>query len=353
MFKFSEKICSIFFIIIFLFSFSIILQAQEKNILIVTVGGAITGTQEDNLSGKFKVSSSEELLGLRANEINSLANISFKHLYSVASQDLTKQMLIDMGKEVNSFIKQDNIDAVIVTHGTDTLEETAYFLNLTVNTTKPIIITGSLRASLHVSSDSIQNLIDSVRVAIHPNSSSKGVLVVANTKIVSARHIQKTKNYSLEGLSSNEIGVLGYVYNEIVDFYVTPLKKHTFASQFNIESIKALPDVDIVYGYIGNDSLNYKNKSKGIVVAGVGSGNIHRSFLNELITIQEKGVQVVRSTRVKGDVVFNAKSSEINDSKYNFVAANSLTPEKARILLMLALTQTSDPQKIQSIFNTY
>ncbi|MBH38086.1 L-asparaginase 2 [bacterium] len=330
------------------------LVAELKTIQLITMGGAITGTQKDALSGKFKLSSrSAETLVAGNIEILELADIKFKELFNIPSQEITTEHWIKLAKEVDKAVNNITNDAVIITHGTDTLEETAYFLNLTIKTKKPIIITGAIRAALHPSSDSTQNLIDSIRVATHPNASNKGVLVVANGKIISARQIQKNYNHSLDALESSEIGILGYVHNEIIDFHTASIKKHTLYSEFDIKTIEDLPTVDIAYAYSGGLSANLKNKVNGLIIAGVGSGNISKKNIAILKKLQKNNIQIVRSTRNIGAPLYSTIGSEINDKYLEFVSSNNLSPQKARILLMLALHKTKDPNKIRSYFENH
>lgn len=329
-------------------------QAELKRIHLITMGGAMSGTQKNALSGEFALSSRGAETVVASNiEILDLADITFEELYNLPSQEITHKHWIDLAKKIDTTLQDKSIDAVIITHGTDTIEETAYFLNLTVKTKKPIIITGAIRAALHPSSDSTQNLIDAIRVATHPNSKNRGVMVVANGKIMSAREIQKNHNHSLDALESSEIGILGYVHNEIIDFHSTSSKKHTFYSAFNIQSINDLPNVAIAYSYSGGANLNITKDLKGLVIAGVGSGNVDKRTLVYLKQLQKKDIQVVRSSRNIGAPVYSSESSEIKDSELNFIASNNLSPQKARILLMLALNETSDPKKIKGYFDTH
>jgi len=329
-------------------------MAELKTIQLITTGGAISGTQKDMLSGKFKLSSrSAETLVAANIEILELSDIKFKELYNIPSQEITSKHWIKLAKEVNKAVNDITIDAIVITHGTDTLEETAYFLNLTIKTTKPIILTGAIRAALHPSSDSAQNLIDSIRVATHDKAKNKGVLVVANGKIISARQIQKNYNHSLDALESSEIGILGYVHNEIIDFHATTLKKHTQYSDFDINTISNLPNVDIIYTYAGNPTIDLSESTQGVIIAGVGSGNVNKQTLKKLKSLQKNKIQIVRSSRYSGAPLYSGKSSEINDKFLNFVSANNLSPQKARILLMLSLSQTNDPNKIRSYFETH
>jgi len=328
--------------------------AELKTIQLITTGGAISGTQKNMLSGKFKLGArNAETLVASNIEILELADIRFNELYNLPSQEITTKHWIKLAKEIEKAVNDITIDAVVITHGTDTLDETAYFLNLTIKTKKPIIITGAIRAALHPSSDSAQNLIDSVRVAINDKAKSKGVLVVSNGKIISARQVQKNYNHSLDAIESSEIGLLGYVHNEIVDFHTTSIKKHTLYSEFDIKTISDLPEVDIIYTYAGGTNLHITKPIKGLVVAGVGAGNMNKETIKKLKELQKNNIQVVRSTRNIGAPLYSSQSSEINDKFLNFISSNNLSPQKARILLMLSLEKTKDPSKIRSYFETH
>ncbi len=341
----------------FVLSDSILLEAKKgtrKNVVVLTIGGAISETQIDAMSSKFELASSGAgILAARTLEVKQLANVSYEEMFNVPSQEMSDIRRVKLAKRVSALIKKDNVDAVIVTHGTDTIEETAYFLHLTVHTDKPIVFTGAIRASLHPSSDTVQNLMDAVRVAIHKDSTKKGVLVVMNNTIVSARQVQKNNTFHLQSMRGTGIGVMGYVYNEVVDFHVMSTKIHTKSSEFNIDNIQELPNVDIVYDVADSEKVNMKEKQKGVDLAEVELDNINKEGLSQLHFFGKKGVQVVQSSVIQGEPVYRAKASEVDDKNHGFVASANLNPQKARTLLKLALTKTTDPKRIQYYFNTY
>ena len=272
---------------------------------------------------------------------------------NLPSQKIDFAELIKIAKAVNEEINKKSVDGVIVTHGTDTMEVTAYFLNLVIKTKKPIVVTGGMLAQSHPSSDIFQNMLDSVRVASNKNAFNKGVLVVGNKTIISAREYQKISTNALGDFGSTSIGVLGYVHNEIVDIHHSSTKIHTTFSSFNIKEISSLPEVDIAYIHGGVKSVFSSKNTEGIVIAGVGSGNISQDGLESLKSMQKKGKFIVRASLIQGHPVFSNISSEVDDKNLNFIAANNLNPQKARVLLALCLTKTKDIDKIREIFMTY
>jgi L-asparaginase len=244
---------------------------------------------------------------------------------------------------------------VVITHGTDTLEETAYFLNLVIKSEKPVILVGSMRPSTSLSADGPLNLYNAVATAANKESIGKGVLVVFNDYIYSARDVTKTHTTNVATFRSDNSGPIGHAHYGKVKFYYTPTRLHTKNSIFDINDLETLPTVDILYGYANQSALMTKQLVEsgvdGIIYAGTGDGNLYKDSLKIMIEAVSKGTILVRSARVgSGFVVPNA---EINDTEYGFVTADNLNPQKARILLMLALTKTKDSKEIQKLFWKY
>jgi L-asparaginase len=260
---------------------------------------------------------------------------------------------ITLAKRVNELLAQKDVDGIVVTHGTDTMEETAFFLSLVTGNAKPVVLVGAMRPSTAISADGPANLYNAVVVASSPESKNRGVVVCMNDKVYGARDVTKTNTTSVETFQSPNFGAIGYVHNGKVRYNVAAEKPH--AAMFNIAGLTTLPKVGIAYGYsnVQGDvvKMMVKNGYKGIVYAGVGNGNIHKNVFPELENARKKGVIVVRSSRVPtGATTLDA---EVDDNKYQFVASWGLNPQKARILLMLALTKTDDWKKIQEYFNNY
>jgi L-asparaginase len=276
---------------------------------------------------------------------------------SVETEDFlpfdTPQELKDLSLRISARLQDPDIAGVVFTHGTNTIEETAYFLNLTVKSDKPVVIVGAQRPFSTLSSDAPLNLLNAIRVAAEPASRGKGTLVVLNDEINAARDVTKTNTYRVETFQAREVGILGYADPDRIVFYRAPTRKHTTQSQFDLTQINEFPKVTILYGYSGDDGdlarAAVAAGAKGLVIAGTGAGHTQnaRKVLKELY--DKNGVVVVRSTRVGAGRVIR----DDNWQEPGFVAADNLNPQKARILLQLGLTKTKKPDEIQRMFDEY
>ena len=261
--------------------------------------------------------------------------------------------LKDLSQRISARLNDPDIAGVVFTHGTNTIEETAYFMNLTVKSEKPVVIVGAQRPFSTLSSDGPLNLLNAIRVAADPASRGKGTLVVLNDEINAAREVTKTNTYRLETFQARELGILGYADPDRIVFYRAPTRKHTIQSQFDLTQINEFPKVSILYSYSGDDGDLAKAAvaagAKGLVIAGTGAGHTQnaRKALKELY--DATGIVVVRSARVGAGRVVR----DDNWQEPGFVAADNLSPQKARILLQLALTKTAKPDEIQKIFDEY
>ena len=333
--------------------------AQTKklpNIVILATGGTIagaaaSGTQSAYTSGAVGI---DQMVGAVAG-IRDLANIKGEQISNVGSQDMTFAILLTLAKRINVLLAQNDVDGVVVTHGTDTMEESAYFLNLVVKSNKPVVLVGSMRPSTAVSADGPLNLYNAVGVAADPLSAGRGVLVVMNDWIHGAHSLTKTSTTAVQTFMSPLRGLVGMVSYGKDDYYNNPVWKHTTASEFDVENVTQLPRVDIIYAYLDMPSdfidVSVANGAKGIVIAGVGNGNINKSSIEAAARATKKGVVVVRSTRVATGAV--GRNVEVNDDEMNFVASDELNPQKARVLLMLALLKPRTNNEIQNLFYTY
>ena len=242
-----------------------------------------------------------------------------------------------------------------VTHGTATLEETAYFLNLTVKDRRPVVVTGAMRPPTGMGTDADLNLLDCIRVAAAPQSAGRGVLTVLNNEIQAARDVTKSNSYRLETFRSGELGCLGYAdSDEEVVFYRSPARTHTAGLGVRRgRHMDELPRVDIAYAYAGADGLVVNALAEagvaGIVAAGLGGGSSSPEFMAALKAAREKGIPVVIATQTGNGRVMRTRRF-VEDG---YIAADNLAPKKARILLMLALTKTSDPDEIQRMMLEY
>ncbi len=344
-----------YFILCLLLS-SLTVMAQKPNIHILATGGTIAGTGVS--STKTAYTAGQVAIGALLDavpDIKDLANVTGEQIARIGSQDMTDSVWLTLAKRINTLLADDKVDGIVITHGTDTMEETAFFLNLVVNSDKPVILVGAMRPSTSISADGPLNLYNAVVTAAAKESFGKGVLVVMNGLILSADDVLKTNTVSVETFQSPNSGALGYVFNSKVFYNRIPAKLHTASSEFSVDKLDKLPKVGIVYSYsnVEPEAVNAMIAAgyKGIVHAGVGNGNIHKNIFPELIRARKAGIQVVRSSRVPtGPTTLDA---EVNDAKYGFIASQKFNPQKARVLLMLALTKTSDWKQIQTYFNEY
>lgn len=326
------------------------------NVKILATGGTIAGSAaSDTATTGYKAGALgiDKLINA-VPEVKNYANVSGEQICSIDSKDMTSEIWLKLSKRVNELLADDNVDAVVITHGTDTLEETAYFLDLTVKSNKPVVIVGAMRPATAISADGPMNLLNAVRVAVDKEAVGKGVLVAMNDEIDAARDVTKTNTVNVGTFKSPDLGCLGYINDGVPVFYRESTRRHTAATEFNAAELKELPYVKIIYGHADDDGVFVDAAvaagAKGIIYAGTGNGSIHKNAEAALAKASEKGVIVVRSTRVQTGTVVPAEQSYIDEG---FLNGDSLNPQKARILLALALTKTNDPVKIQKMFNEY
>jgi L-asparaginase len=328
----------------------------KKNIVILATGGTIAGNGASSHGSKYSAGKVgiQQLIDATPS-LSELANLKGEQLMQISSENMNDETWLTIGKRVYDLVNSGSVDGVVITHGTDTIEETAYFLNLTIRSKKPIVLVGSMRPSTSISADGPLNLYNAISVAASKEAQNKGVLVVFNDNIYAARDVTKGHSSNVAAFDAPNFGPIGNAHYGNVRFYYNPLRIHTAKSAFNIKDLDKLPKVDIVYGHTGQDDSVIdqliKSGSEGIVFAGVGDGNIYKTALDKLITARKNNIAVVRSSRVgAGYIVPNA---EISDDENGFVTADNLSPQKARILLKLSLTKTKDSEKIQKIFWSY
>jgi L-asparaginase len=326
-----------------------------NNVKILATGGTIAGSATSNTdtTGYQAGALAVETLIDAVPELKEVANVSGEQIANIGSNNMDNEILLKLAKRINELLKSQDVDGIVVTHGTDTLEETAYFLNLVVKSKKPVVIVGAMRPATALSADGPLNLYNAVKIAASKEAVNKGVLIALNDRVGSARFITKTNTTMTDTFQSQEQGYLGAIAGNEITFYNEPTRKHTTESVFDISKLEELPQVDIIYSY-QNDNRHFydaaiENGAKGIIVAGEGNGSMSDSALEGAKDAVEKGVILTRSSRVGNGIV----TRETIDDENNFVTADSLNPQKARILTMLALTQTDDPKEIQKFFNEY
>jgi len=342
-----------FMLTISLFGFG---QAKLPNIVILATGGTIAGagassTGSAYTSGQVKI---EAMIDAVPN-IRKLANLRGEQVANVGSQDMSVKVWLDVANRINELLKSEAVDGIVITHGTDTQEETAYFLNLVIKSDKPVVLTGSMRPSTALSADGPLNMYNAVALAANPNAKGYGVMVVMNDDIHAARDVRKMISTPVHTFQSPQEGLIGTVIFGDVLFFHKPSGRHTTSSEFSIDGLKSLPRVDIVYGCadMSTDLIDIMIKAgaKGIVVAGVGDGNMNAGTLEAIKRATKAGVPVVRATRVPiGAVLIKG---EVVDADYGSVSSDELNPQKARILLMLALSKNRSRDDLQRLFIEY
>jgi len=329
---------------------------NKANVVILATGGTIagaaaTGTQAGYTSGAVNIDTM--IAGVPG--ITDLANIKGEQISNVGSQDITFDIMLTLARRINELAKSPGVDGIVITHGTDTMEDTAFFLNLTVKTDKPVVMVGSMRPSTAVSADGPLNLYNAVGVAADPKAAGRGVLVVMNDWIQGAHSLTKTSTTAVQTFMSPLRGLVGTANYGKNDYFTRPEWKHTTQSEFDITGVTTLPRVDIIYASadMSPDLIDCAaaNGAKGVVIAGVGNGNMNKASVTAAANAVKKGVVVVRSSRVVTGSV--GRNVELNDDELGFIASDELNPQKARILLTLALLGKRTPEQLQQLFYTY
>lgn len=344
---------SVFSVMMFV---AVAMMAQElPKVYILATGGTIAGSGSS--ATKSNYSAGQVAIGTLLDAvpaIKDVANVEGEQVVNIGSQDMSDEVWLVLAKRVNELLARADVSGIVITHGTDTMEETAFFLSLVVGSGKPVVLVGAMRPSTAISADGPANLYNAVVTAASPASRDRGVLVCMNGKVYGAADVTKTNTTSVETFQSPNSGAIGYIHNGEVRYYHTSCAGVN-TSYFDIDGLKSLPKVGIAYGYSNVEGdvvdMMIDKHYKGIVYAGVGNGNIHKNVFPELEKARKDGIIVVRSSRVPtGATTLDA---EVDDNKYEFVASWGLNPQKARILLMLALTKTDDWKTIQKYFNNY
>lgn len=331
-------------------------NAAKPNIVILATGGTIAGAVDSSLQTtgyQAGVLSIESLLQ-SVPELANVANLESEQIAHIDSADMNDEIWLTLAQRANTLLENPKVDGIVITHGTDTMEESAFFLHLCIKSDKPVVLTGAMRPSTAISADGPKNLYNAIALAANTQSKGKGVMVVSNDRIQSARYVSKTHTFNVDAFCSPHSGDMGYILDGKAFFYTMPSKPHTTQSIFDVRSLKSLPKVDILYSYT-NDGLAVAAQAlvnqgtKGLVIAGSGAGSIHTNHKDKLIKLMQEGVIVVQSSRINnGIVVANAA-----DLQLGFIGSGDLNPQKARVLLMLALTQTHNQSEIAKIFQKY
>jgi L-asparaginase len=331
-------------------------QAQLPRVIILATGGTIAGAgasadRAGYTAGKIPI---EDLIGAIPT-VKKIASITGEQIASVGSQDMSLEIWKKLAVRINEIIAKKEADGIVVTHGTDTQEETSYFLDLVVPSEMPVVLTGSMRPSTAISADGPKNLYDAITVAINPKSKGRGVLVSFNEGIYDGREVMKMSTTFTNAFGSPNTGAIGHAYDGKVEYYANAVRERNPASPVTITATTKFPRVDIVYMYADAPSdmidMLVAKKVDGIVIAGVGNGNFNKTYMDAVKKAVAAGVLVCRASRTpSGRVVLH---DEINDDELGTIVSDDLTPQKARILLMLGLMKTKDKKQLQEIFFKY
>lgn len=333
-----------------------VVHAQLPRVIILATGGTIAGagTSSDRAgytAGKIPI---DDLIG-SIPSVKKIANITGEQVASVGSQDMTMDIWKKLAVRANEIFAKNEADAIVVTHGTDTQEETGYFLDLVVAHKNAVVLTGSMRPATAISADGPKNLYDAITVAVNPKSKGRGVLISFNEGIYDARDVMKLSTTKVNAFGSPNSGPIGQVYDGKVEYYSSNMREVNVNTPFTITADTKLPRVDIVYMYADASAdmidLLIQKKVDGIVIAGVGNGNFNKAYMDAVKRAVKAGIIVCRASRTpSGRVVLE---DEINDEELGTIVSDDLTPQKARVLLMLGLTKTKDRKTLQKYFFTY
>lgn len=333
---------------------------ELPNVVLMSMGGTIAGRGPDRLSithygaGFPRVSPADWVADVP--ELRHIANIILDDqrgpLDAPPSAD-TFDGWKRVAKRLNEWAKDDTIDGIVVTHGTNTMSETAFYMNLTVNITKPVVFVGSQRPWTGLSGDGPRNLYDAVRIAGSKNAGNKGILQATNQFIIPARDVSKEIAYRVNTFKGVDVGSIGFADPDQVKFYLEPVRRHTYKSEFAGLDLDSLPKVEVAYSY--RDAPGYiidamvANGVKGIIIDGTGAGSPTFSQRESIKRAQERGIVVVATARTRGGRV----QETVRRTEDKIVPGDNFVPEKARILLQLALTKTNDLTEITRMFNEY
>jgi L-asparaginase len=326
------------------------------NIVVLATGGTIAGSAASNVqagytSGQVGV---EQLIAA-VPEAKKLASLRGEQVSNIGSQDMNDEVWLKLAGRVNALVAMPDVAGVVITHGTDTIEETAYFLNLVVKSKKPVVLTAAMRPASALSADGPLNFFNAVAVAASRDAAGRGVLVVINDWIHGAASLTKTSTTAVQTFLSPQSGLIGTVAYGNTEFYRGPIGRHTADSEFSLAGVTALPRVDIIMAHENMDGALIDAAAaagaRGIVIAGVGNGNLTQAAVKALAAQAARGIVCVRASRVVTGVV--SRNVELDDDKLGFVASLDKNPQKARVLLRLALLQKRTTRDVQRIFDEY
>jgi L-asparaginase len=330
--------------------------AAKPKVVVLATGGTIAGAQAEGQDAGYKSGSFQvEDLIKAVPRLADLADMSGEQIVNIGSQDMNNEVWLKLAQRVNEVLALPEVAGVVITHGTDTMEETGYFLSLVTRSDKPVVMVGSMRPATATGADGPANLYNAVAAAVDPKAKGRGVLLVINDEIHYPREATKTNTTQLDTFKSPNRGKAGMTNAGRVYWYDALATRHTSGSRLSVDGVKELPRVEIFYAYanVGREFVDQCVASgcKGIVLAGVGDGNATQAMVAGLQDAIKKGVAVVRSSRTNSGIT--DRNVELNDDELGSIASMELNPQKARVLLMLGLTRTRDAKQLQQLFYEY
>ncbi len=334
------------------------MKSGLPRVALIVTGGTIDSVGKDRLDLAWYIEAGKRLktgeLLEQIPEVQSIASVEEVPFRRLPSHALVDKDWLDLVRTIHSIFDKGRADGIVITHGTNTIEETAYFLTLTLKTDRPVVLVGAMRPSSAVSADGYLNLVKAVRVAADPASRGRGALLVMNDAIYAGRDVTKTATYRVEAFQGRDLGPLGYADADgKVVYYHQTVRTHTVQAEFDVRNLQSLPRVDVVVSYVGADGAMIDAAvaagAQGIVSAGTGAGRPTPAEDEAFTRAHQKGVLICQSSRVGSGRVVRSPSL----IRRGFVAADNLQAWKARALLALALTVTKVPEEIQRMFDTY
>jgi len=329
------------------------LSAQQDlpAVVVLATGGTIASMYDPEIGALRAALTGEEIVA-SVEGLSEIAHVSVEQIANVGSRDMTPEVWLQLADRANELLADPRVAGVVVTHGTDTLEETAYFLDLVVTSDKPVVVVGAQRAPTMFDTDGPRNMLDAVRVAISPEAIGMGTLVVMNGQINAAREVTKTNTLDVETFQTLDFGILGVADIEAVRFYRAPLRRQTIALESGVE----LGNVVIVSEYAGSDGrvidlLLEDGELDGLVVAGLGLAHVTTATVAALERVRAEGVPVVIASRVPTGRIVPLYANNVELLDMGAVQADNLSPQKARVLLMVAMTRTTDTEALRAYFN--
>lgn len=321
---------------------------------VLAMGGTIAGSaasSTDPTGYRAGTTGVAELLAALP-ELDRVATLTGEQFAQIDSSDVTDDLSLALARRANELLAEDSVDGLVITHGTDTLEETAYLLHLVIKSAKPVVLVGSMRPPTALSADGPRNIFAAVTVAASASAHGRGVLVVMNDEIHTARDVSKSSSLRVDSFES-PYGPLGTVVDGQANFYRAVTRPHTTATEFELANLERMPRSAILFAHPGLDEA-FVTTLTGydvIVHAGFGNGTVATRVIDALERLRTTGTLIVRATRTGSGHVTRVGASA--DSANTWVAVDDQNPQRARILACLALTVTRDRDEIQRIFHRY